>query len=88
MRVGEVNDVDYHFVTVDKFRKMINNNMFFEHVTYSSNFYGTCKNDAGSHKVLIVEPNYLPYLCWGYGIKVENPKNILAFESLKDIQEL
>ena len=40
-RKGEVNDVDYTFVTRDKFKKMIEKGEFAEWATVHSNLYGT-----------------------------------------------
>jgi guanylate kinase len=40
-REGEVNGVDYHFVSKDTFQQMIADNMFLEHAEVHGNFYGT-----------------------------------------------
>jgi len=40
-REGEVDGVDYHFVSRDTFRQMIADNMFLEHAEVHDNFYGT-----------------------------------------------
>ena len=55
-RKGEVNHVDYHFVTIAKFKKMKEQNKFLETVKYNDNYYGTPKEGATVDKVLIVEP--------------------------------
>ena len=55
-RKNEVNHVDYHFVTENKFLKMKEKNQFLETVQYNNNFYGTPKEGATIDKVLIVEP--------------------------------
>lgn len=55
-RKGEVNHVDYHFVTASKFKKMKEQNKFLETVQYNNNHYGTPKEGATIDKVLIVEP--------------------------------
>lgn len=45
-RPGEVNGVNYHFLTVDEFKKGIENDEFAEYVNvYSDKFYGTRKKD-------------------------------------------
>ena len=45
-RPGEVNGVNYHFLTPDEFRKGIENDEFAEYVNvYSDRFYGTRKKD-------------------------------------------
>jgi guanylate kinase len=40
-REGEVDGVDYHFVSKDTFQQMIATNMFLEHAEVHDNFYGT-----------------------------------------------
>lgn len=55
MRTGEVNDVDYHFVTPDEFYQLKEKNSFFETVIYNENYYGTPK-ECTDNNVLIVDP--------------------------------
>lgn len=55
MRVGEINDIDYHFVTVEEFNQKINNNKFIEYMKYNDNYYGSAFDDVGKNKVLIVD---------------------------------
>lgn len=55
-RKNEVNHIDYHFVTVNKFIKNKEQNKFLETVQYNNNYYGTPKEGATIDKVLIVEP--------------------------------
>ncbi|KAG7806280.1 hypothetical protein KL921_005008 [Ogataea angusta] len=40
-RPGEKDGVDYHFTTVEDFRKMIEENKFIEWAQFSGNYYGT-----------------------------------------------
>ena len=40
-RAGEVNGKDYNFVTVDEFKKMIDEKKFVEWAQFSGNYYGT-----------------------------------------------
>lgn len=42
-RTGEVDGVDYFFVSQDEFQRMINNNELLEHACYVNNYYGTPK---------------------------------------------
>lgn len=42
-RPGEVNGVNYHFVTQDGFTAMLNDNAFLEHAQVFDNLYGTSK---------------------------------------------
>lgn len=57
MRVGEKNDVDYHFVSKEEFLKLKENDAFIETTLYNGNYYGTSKNEVADNKVLIVDPN-------------------------------
>lgn len=40
-RTGEVDGKDYHFATVDEFKKLIEENAFIEWAQFSGNYYGT-----------------------------------------------
>ncbi|KAG6837155.1 hypothetical protein H0H93_013745 [Arthromyces matolae] len=40
-RPGEVDGKQYHFVSVQRFRELIQQNAFIEHAEFSGNFYGT-----------------------------------------------
>ena len=44
-RPNEIDGVDYHFVSNDKFQKMINNKEFLEYAKVFKNFYGTTKSN-------------------------------------------
>ena len=44
-RSNEVNGKDYHFVTNDVFKKMINKQEFLEYAKVFKNFYGTTKSN-------------------------------------------
>lgn len=57
MRTGEVNDVDYHFVSKEKFEQMKENNEFIETVTFNGNFYGTSKVEVKLDKCCALEFN-------------------------------
>jgi guanylate kinase len=57
-RTGEVEGVDYHFVTREKFERMIAAGEFLEHANVYGNYYGTSKrwieNElGGDHDVLL-----------------------------------
>ena len=56
MRVHEVNDVDYHFVSKDTFLLMKENNEFVETTTYNNNYYGTSKKEINDDKCVILDP--------------------------------
>jgi len=47
MREGEVNGRDYHFITVDRFKTMIDDNAFIEwEEVYKNCYYGTLKSEV------------------------------------------
>ena len=60
-REGEVDGKDYHFISADRFRSMIEEDAFLEYAEYVSNFYGTPKKfvdeamDAGKDVILDIE---------------------------------
>ena len=45
-RSNEINGKDYHFVTNDVFKKMMNNQEFLEYAKVFKNFYGTTKSTS------------------------------------------
>jgi guanylate kinase len=42
-RSNEVDGVDYHFISVEKFKELINENKFYEYAKIFNNYYGTLK---------------------------------------------
>ena len=40
-REGEIDGIDYRFISKDDFKQMINDNLFYEWVQYGDNYYGT-----------------------------------------------
>jgi guanylate kinase len=56
-RTGEKNHVDYHFLTIDEFKKLESKNGFIEVSLYNNHWYGIQKNDVDIQGVVIVEPN-------------------------------
>ena len=53
-RPNEIDGVDYHFVSIDKFEKLIKENNFYEHAKIFDNYYGTSKKSVNS----LHEENY------------------------------
>jgi guanylate kinase len=45
-RAGEQDGVDYHFTTVENFKKLIENKEFIEWAQFSGNYYGTSKKSV------------------------------------------
>lgn len=58
-RVGEIDGIDYYFISVDEFKENLMNNKFIETTIYNNNYYGSYKSEMADNKVLIVEPNGL-----------------------------
>lgn len=56
-RVNEVDGVDYHFVSKEKFNNLLLKNSFVEVTHYQNNFYGTNKSDLHTNGLIIVDPN-------------------------------
>ncbi len=45
MRPGEVDGLDYHFLTPEEFERRVAAGEFLEHVTYAGNRYGTLRSE-------------------------------------------
>ena len=58
-RVGEINGVDYYFMSEKEFNDRFANDEFIETVYYNGNYYGTLKREASDNKVVILEPQGL-----------------------------
>jgi len=48
-RAGEVDGVDYHFVTPETFRSMVHADEFLEYAEYAGNRYGTSRAEVDEH---------------------------------------
>ena len=49
MRSGEVDGIDYHFITKDEFLRLEKENFFFEYVCYNEIYYGTAINSYNDY---------------------------------------
>jgi guanylate kinase len=58
-RINEIDGFDYHFFTMDEFKKLEKENYFVETAEYNSYLYGTPKNELGDNKFIILEPQGL-----------------------------
>jgi len=56
-RLGEINGIDYNFVTVDEFLKLKANNEFLETTYYNNNYYGSRLADINFEKIVILDPS-------------------------------
>ena len=59
MRRGEVDGVDYYFMSTEEFNNRYMNDEFIETVYYNGNYYGTLKSECCMNKVVILEPQGL-----------------------------
>ena len=59
MRQGEKNHVDYHFVSVEEFLQLKDQQAFVETTFYNGNYYGCSKAEIADDKCVIVDPNGL-----------------------------
>lgn len=71
IRNNEVNGIDYHFVTVEQFQKMINNNEMYEWTKHGEYFYGTSIKDFYQSDIFVWETEGVNQL------KSEDRKNSL-----------
>jgi len=55
-RVGEVDGVDYFFVTKEAFEKMIIEDRFVEYTLYNGQMYGSTKDQIANDKCVVIDP--------------------------------
>lgn len=94
IRNNEINGIDYNFVTIDTFKKMIENNEFIEFTQYNDNYYGTEKKYIDDNTVLIVESNGLISFknssinnIYAYFLKIDEDIRIKRMELRGDKEE-
>lgn len=58
-REGEVNGVDYHFITKSQFRRLKEQDFFAETAVYNDWYYGVAKKDCTDNKVAVLTPHGL-----------------------------
>jgi guanylate kinase len=58
-RKGEVDGVDYHFISVDKFKSLKKQGFFAESAIYNNWYYGIAKEDCTDDKVVVLTPHGL-----------------------------
>ena len=73
MRKGEVNGVDYFFVSKEEFERMIKEDKFVEYTVYNGQMYGSTKDQIANDKCVVIDPAGLrSYIAL-------NNKNIITF---------
>ena len=55
-RIGEVDGVDYFFVTKERFEEMIQEGKFVEYTLYNGNMYGSTKDQIAKNKCVVIDP--------------------------------
>lgn len=80
-RVAEIDGIDYNFISMDEFKKLIEESFFFEYTFYNNNYYGTALKDIENDKVVILEPNGLK--------RYAKLKNVVSFylDSSRELRE-
>lgn len=73
-REGEVDGVDYHFVTEEKFKELKDHGIFAETAEYRGWHYGTAALDCTNDKVAVLTPHGLRQIK-----KIIGGKNIKSF---------
>ena len=73
MRPGEIDGIDYYFVSKDRFKQLINEDSFVEYTNYNDNLYDSLKSEIANNKVIAIEPNGMRAY-----IALNNP-NIVVF---------
>lgn len=58
-RDGEIDGVDYHFVSDEEFRKLKDKLFFVETAVYRGWYYGTAKEDCTDDKIIVLTPHGL-----------------------------
>ena len=76
-RSNEVDGVDYHFISKEKFKELIENNEFYEYAKIFENYYGTLKKNVDE---TIVKNDIIFDIDW------QGTKQLSKFESLNLIK--
>ena len=58
---NEVNGVDYHFVSMEKFKELIKNKKNFEYAEIFENYYGTLKDNVDQ---TIIDNDIMAHIDW------------------------
>lgn len=58
-REGEINGIDYHFISVEQFKSLKKQDFFAETAIYNGWYYGVAKRDCTDDKVAVLTPHGL-----------------------------
>lgn len=56
IRSNEQDNLDYHFISEDEFKKNLKSGFFAEHTKYNGWFYGIAREDCIDDSIAVVEP--------------------------------
>ena len=56
-RANEINGIDYHFISVEKFLELKDKGFFAETAIYNDWHYGTAKEDCTNEKIAVLTPH-------------------------------
>ncbi len=87
-RPGEADGKDYHFVSVEKFEEMVEQDMFLEHACVFGNYYGTSRQAVD--KLLAQGKQVILEIDWqgASQVKQKNPETVSIFILPPSKQEL
>lgn len=54
IRKNEVNGIDYHFISKDKFEKLLSQDYFATNIYFDNNYYGAAKEDCTDQTVIVI----------------------------------
>lgn len=86
-REGEIDAVNYYFITRERFREMIRMDAFLEYDDHMKNYYGTPKAQLEEklrtgHVILDIDPN------GAFNVRAARPDAVLIFITPPSLQEL
>ena len=73
-RENELKDVDYHFISLEEFALLKEQDFFVETTYYNHNYYGNAKKDILDDKCIILDPNGLKSF-----LSLNNPRIISIY---------
>ena len=71
-RLGEVDGIDYHFISVEEFKSLKEQGFFAETAVYNNWHYGTAKEDCTDDKIAVLTPHGLRQISKIDGINVNS----------------
>lgn len=87
-RAGEIDGVDYFFITVEQFKEMIEKEQLIEYAQYVENYYGTPKEYVDEQRKLGKNVLLEIEIQGALKIKKKYPEAVLVFVTTKDADTL